>query len=155
MAIASSTPTPERLAHGPVAPPRVDDAHFRQYWRICDRIETLCGAGLISPRELRAAQAFRAIHERAHAGPGGLRAANFAAVRLGKHCGKPSERTAAQAEALARLHRVKMALGALYDLLEMAVIEEMPWTAIGKRLHIDQRTARKWGCAAIAGLAAL
>ena len=77
-------------------------------------------------------------------------------MRQAKHCRRPMpEMTEAQTTALARLRRIKEALGALYDLLEMAVIEELPWTAIGRRLGIDHRTARTWCGAAIAALAAL
>ena len=65
------------------------------------------------------------------------------------------ERTEAQAEALARLRRIKMALGALFTLLELALIEELTWRDIGRRLRIDQRTARKWVAAACAALATL
>ena len=57
--------------------------------------------------------------------------------------------------ALARLHRIREAFGALYDLIELAIVEEMPWTATGKRLDVDQRTARTWCIAALAALAAL
>ena len=63
--------------------------------------------------------------------------------------------TETQARALAHLHRIKETLGSLYALLEMALIEELPWSAIGRRLGVDQRTARKWCCAAISALAAL
>jgi hypothetical protein len=156
VAITSSSPTPERLTRGPIAPPQIDDRAFKPYWRACDRVERLCTTGLITLRELRAAHAFRELYTRAHAGPGGLRAADPTRVRIGKHCRGPMpEMTEVQATALARLRRIRMALGALYPLLEAAVIEELPWTEHGRRLGIDQRTARDWCCAAIAALAAL
>jgi hypothetical protein len=152
----SNAPTAERWHHDALAPPQIDHAHFRLFWRVCDRIEKLCTAGLITPREFRAALAFRALYERAHAGPGGLRATDLTAVRIGRNCRRPMpEMTEAQAEALARLRRIRIALGALYDLLEMAVIEEMPWTAIGRRIGIDHRTVRTWCVAAISALATL
>jgi hypothetical protein len=152
----SNAPTAERWHHDALAPPQIDNAHFRPFWRVCDRIEKLCAAGLITPHELRAAQAFRLLHERAQAGPGGLRAADLTAVGAGKHCRRPmATMTEAQAEALARLRRIREALGALCALLEMAMVEEMPWAALGRRLGIDHRTARKWVAAATAALAAL
>jgi hypothetical protein len=152
---SASSPTPERLARGPVAPPRIDETHFRPFWRACDRIEKLCAAGLITLHEARSAAAFRALYERAHAGPGALRAADLSALRAGKHCRRPvPAMTEAQATALARLRRIREALGALYELLEMAVIEELPWSAIGERLDVDQRTARAWCVAGLAALAA-
>ena len=127
---------------------------FRPAWRRVDRLEKLCAAGMINPRELRAAVAFRQIYERAHSGQ--LRAGNMTAVYVDKHCRRPMPGMGeAQAAALARLHVVREALGALYDLLEMVVIEEMSWTALAQRIDIDPRIARQWVAAAIAALAAL
>jgi hypothetical protein len=152
-----NAPTPERRQHSAdLVPPQIDDAYFRPFWRVCDRVEALCTAGLITLPELRAAHAFRALYERAHAGPGGLRAMDLAAIRIDKHCRRPvPAMTAAQAEALAGLRRIKEALGALFDLLELALIEEVSWAALGRRLGVDCRTARTWAVAAISALAAL
>jgi hypothetical protein len=80
VAIASASPTAERLAHGAVAPPQIDEHAFKPFWRACDRLDTL---------------------------------------------------------------------------LEMALIEEMPWGVLGRRLGIDPHTARTWCVAAISALAAL
>ena len=60
-----------------------------------------------------------------------------------------------QAAALARLHTIATSLGALYPLLKWTVVEEESWCVIGRRLHIDPRTARNWAAASLSALAAL
>ena len=74
----SNAPTADRRQRGALAPPQIDDRAFKPFWRVCDRVERACIAGLITPQELRPALAFCALHERAHASParGGLPAAN-------------------------------------------------------------------------------
>ena len=156
MAFATTSPSAERRQHGVIAPPQIDDRAFRPFFRAQNPVEKLCLCGLITPHELRAAVTFRALHERANAGAGGLRAADLSAVRIDKHCGRAlPEMTVAQAEALARLSQIKQALGSLYTLVELAIVEELSWAALGRRLNIDQRTARKWVAGAIAALATL
>jgi hypothetical protein len=153
---ASNSPTLEYRRRHAVEAPVIDDGMYRPAWRRVDRIEKLHLAGAISAHEYRAAIEYRGTYERGYAGPGGLRAAELTAVRMDKNCRRPMPAmTETQARALASLRRIKETLGALYDLLELTIIAEMPWTAIGKRLHINQRTARVWCLAAVAALATL
>jgi hypothetical protein len=149
-----TSPTPEFLRHGPVEPPQVDGTAFRPYWRRGDRLERLCRTGVITPAELRAATAFRALWERAHRGD--THAMQWGGVTLDRHCwGRRPEPGERQLGALHRLRVIRHQLGALFILLEMAVVAEASWCEIGHRLGIDPKTARTWSCAAIAGLAAL
>lgn len=98
----------------PITPPQIDDRAFKPYFRACDRVEKLCVAGLITPHELRAAHAFRRLYDLAYAGPGGLRAANLAVVRVDKHCRRPLRgMSEGQAAAIGRLRRIKDALRGL------------------------------------------
>jgi hypothetical protein len=78
--ISSSSPTTERLAHGAVAPPQIDEHAFKPFWRACDRLAKLHAAGSITAHEFCAAVAFRTTYERARRGPGGLRAADLTAA---------------------------------------------------------------------------
>jgi hypothetical protein len=151
---AGNRPAPEYLQHGPIAPPRIDATEFRPYWRRRDRIERLCVDGVITPAELRAALAFRGAWEIAHRGD--THVMQWGGVTLDRHCrGRRPEPGERRLTALRRLEVIRRQLGALFVLLEMAVIEGLSWCAVGRRLGIDSRTARTWSCAAIAGLAAL
>ena len=157
MSIASTSPTVERRQHGAIAPPQIDDRAFRPYFRARDPVEKLCLCGAITPHELQAAVTFRALHERANAGPGGLRAADMEAVRAGKHCGRAlPEITGRQLDALARLDQIRKALGwRRFRLLTAVIVDETPWVRLGKRLRVDMRTAKKRIVAALSALAAL
>jgi hypothetical protein len=149
-----SAPTSEYLQHGSVAPPRIDATEFRPYWRRRDRLERLCADGIITPAELRAAHAFRATWEIAHRED--THPMQWGGVTLDRHCrGRRPEPGDRKLDALRWLRTISRQLGALFVLLELAVIEELSWCALGRRLDVDSRTARTWSCAAIAGLAAL
>jgi hypothetical protein len=155
MPAASNTPTPERRARGPLAPPRVDRAHFRQCWAAVDPLDRMLAAGLITLRQRRAAIAFRATWDAAFRGS--VKVQDWNAVRPGRQCGKSAPMmTERQADSLARLKQIRDRLdAALYLLLEWCLIEELRWSTIGNRLAIDHRTARSWCAAAISALAAL
>lgn len=151
-----TSPSPERARHGTVLPPAIDDAHFRQYWKAQDRVEKLCLAGLITPRELRAANAFRIVFE--HAFAGALRTQGWNFLRLDKHCLRPNDRPGIsdrQVAALLRVRKVAQALGALFPLLTWAVVEDASWTEIGRRLGISCRTAQRWTAASLSALASI
>lgn len=60
-----------------------------------------------------------------------------------------------QADALRRLEVISRALGGLFPLVVWVAVEQLRWSAIGRRLGIDHRTARTGCTAAIAALAAL
>jgi hypothetical protein len=150
----TNAPSAEYQQHGAFEEPKLDEAAFRPFWRRRDRLEKLYATGLITSRELRAAIAFRTAWEVAHRGT--LHAAPWDVVRLDRHCRRPPPGPGEhQLAALRRLAAVRQALGALYELLRMAVLEEMSWCEIGRRLDVHHKTAKDWTCAAIAALAAL
>lgn len=55
--------------------------------------------------------------------------------------------------ALARLAEIRAALGALFVLLKLVIVDDASWCAIGRQFGIDARTAKAWCAGAIAGLA--
>jgi hypothetical protein len=61
-----------------------------------------------------------------------------------------------QLAAVARLKQVAAELGGVaYGLLELAIVDELCWAAIGRRLQVDGKTARSWTVAAVKALAAV
>jgi hypothetical protein len=152
--LPSNAPTAEYRRHHAVEEPVIDEHQFRPAWRRRDRLDKLVDAGAINIREYRAALVFRRLHERALTGASASSVWNRTFVD--RHCRAPLlEMTEAQATALARLDAVKKALGALYELLEMCVVGDVPWCRIGQRFAVDPKTARKWAAASIAALAAV
>lgn len=89
-AAATASPTRERRARGNLAPPRIDDAHFRQCWVAVDPIERLLAAGLITPAEKRAADRFRTTWDAAC--KSALSAQRWDGVTLDRHCRRPARR---------------------------------------------------------------
>jgi len=154
MSATSNAPSSEYLQHHPVEPPRIDGREFRPAWRRRDRLDELLARGVIGLAEWRAGIGLRELHERAVADS--LRAKDLAAVRLDRHCRRRSapELTERQATALARLRVIETTLGALFTLAVWAIVDELPWAEIARRLDVDPQTARVWTLAALAGLAA-
>jgi hypothetical protein len=121
----SAAPTLEYRRHHPVEAPRIDSTAFRPAWRRVDRLDQLLVTGVITPQQRAAAAAFRALYEHVHAGD--LQAQDLAAMRTSKHCGRSPERPLQRLGAVRRLSEIAKALGALYPLLVMVVIEELSW----------------------------
>jgi hypothetical protein len=150
-----SSPTPERLARGPLLPPRVDDTQFRLHWSAVDPVERLFEGRLISAREKAAAGRFRATYDAAFVDT--LRAHSWDGVRSRRHCGGSAPlRSERQADALASLAQIRRQLGSgCFAVIEAVLILELPWTEIGRRLRRCPRTAKTRCAAAIAALAAI
>jgi len=155
--VANTSPSPERSRHGPLLPPEISDAHFRQYWRAQDRVEKLHLAGLITAAELRAAIAFRTLYHRAHGGD--LRTQQWDFIKIDRNCRRPAALPGMddrRIAALRRLEAIATALGALYRVVELVVIDELSWSEARRRLSLgDCRTCKKWAAAALAALAAM
>ena len=148
-------PTAERYQHDRIEAPEISERVFRQAWVVRGPLDRLLKAGLISAFEYRMAIEFRVLFERAHRGQ--IRVRDLVAIRVdgGRYnYGEPGD---AQVAALEQLARIRRELGKVaYALVMLVVIEEAKWRTVAKQLGgIDPRTARTWGCAALAGLAAL
>ena len=152
---SSNAPSTEYRQHHQVDAPRVDAREFRPGWRVKTGLDGLRDKGLITGREYRRAVEFRRTYEAAH--KGAMSSATWNRAFVDRRCRRTPapEMTERQAAALARLVEIRAALGALYPLLLLVVIADASWCEIGRRVGIDPRTARRWGAAAIAALAAI
>jgi hypothetical protein len=154
-AIPSNAPSIEFRRHHRVEAPAVDQREYRPGWRIKSPLDGLLAAKLITPRQWRAAVAFRAAYERAM--KGAVQVGRWGAVYVDSGCrGSPAaEISERQADALDLVRRVEVVLGSLYTLLVWLVIDDFCWAEIGRRLDVDRRTAKTWCAAAVAALAVL
>jgi hypothetical protein len=148
-------PTAHYRQHHDVEEPRIDGRAFRPAWRRRDHLDTLEKRGLINLKEWHAAFGFRITYETAHFGA--WRTSDPAAVHAGKHCRRRSaaELSERQANALGWLRALEPPLGALFPLLELAVVEQLSWHELGRWLTVDPKTARAWTVTAIKALAVL
>jgi hypothetical protein len=148
-----TAPTAERRRHGRLIPPSVDEAHFRPGWSVVDPLDRLLAQGAINRAEHHAGKRFRGLYVRAHAG--GPQTQNWNAIRHGPHsrpqAPEPSQR---RLDALRRLAALSAALGGLYPVVVWAVVDELCWAEIARRLGIDGKTARIWAAASLSALAA-
>jgi len=151
----SNAPTPEYRRHHAVEAPVIDEHEFRPGWRRRTRLDQLVDAGAINIREYRAALGFRRTYEAAYRGT--LAASTWDRVFVDRGCRRAAvaEMTEHQAAALTRLAEIRAALGALYVLLVSVVISDARWCELARQFGIDARTARSWGVASIAALAAV
>jgi hypothetical protein len=153
-AIPSNSPSTFYRAHHQVEAPAVDQWEYRPGWRVKTGLDGLLAAGLINGREYRLATEFRRLYEMAHRGAMG--GSTWEKVFTDRHCRRPQlERSESEIDALARVRRIEHALGALFPLLKMCVVDELTWCEIGRRLAVDARTAKTWAAAAIAALATM
>jgi hypothetical protein len=133
--------------------PRVDETAFRPAWRVRTRLDALERDGALSPREFRAAVAYRAaaelvlgsaVHAVALDGPG--RAPGYRGDRL--------ERSERLRDTLRHLTSVRQTLGDVATgLIEACVVEDLTWSALGRRLRCDHKTAKAWVVTAVKALA--
>jgi hypothetical protein len=151
-----ASPSPSRFyrQHHTVEAPRVDLQVFQPAWRVKSRLDRLLCDDSVTLQEWRAALAYRASWEcalgsavRAIELDGTDRVApSYRSARL--------ERNEAQLDALRRLASVRQILGAVaVNLIEACVVADQSWSAIGRRLRIDHKTARTGTIAAIRALA--
>ena len=117
-------------------------------------LDQLLDKDMITGREYQQALRFRRTYEAGHCAA--LTGSAWDKVYADRYCRTPApEMTERQAGALARLAAIRAALGALHGLLELVVIDDASWCAIGRQFGIDARTAKAWCAGAIAGLARL
>ena len=151
----STAPSRERHNHSHLAPPQVDDRHFRQFWRAVDPLDRLVECKLITAVDKIAATRFRAIYDVAFRGT--LQAQDLSALRSGRRSG-PALVTMAerQREGLAELKRVRERIGVRrFDLLVLVAVDELHWAGLAKQRRLDVRTLKKRAAEAIKLLAAL
>jgi hypothetical protein len=153
-AIPSNAPSIEFRRHHRVEAPAVDQREYRPGWRIKSPLDGLLAAKLITPRQWRAAVAFRAAYERAM--KGAVQVGRWGAVYVDPHCRQPRpERSEAELDATGLVRGAEAALGALYPLVVWLAVDGLTWRDFADRLDVDPRTARRWCAAAIAALAAV
>jgi hypothetical protein len=145
----SGKPSPEFQRHHAVAAPRVDSTAFRQGWRVNSRLLQLHAAGKITPGELQAAiDAHRAM-----ARVLGLRGMALQPRVDGGWRGGV-DLSASKHDAAERLRLARAALGQQrMILLQLCVVEDLPWQAIARRLGCSHRTAMARTIEAIQALA--
>jgi hypothetical protein len=149
---SSNQPTIEFRQHHAVEAPAIDHRENRPGWRVKSRLDGLLAAKLITTTEYHRALSFRRLYETASKGVAASSVWNRSFVD--PHCRAPApEMGERQAAALARLAQIRTAIGALYVLLLLIVVEDAPWCAIGRHFGIDARTAQRWAVASIAALA--
>jgi hypothetical protein len=142
-------PTPELAQHHEIEPPRVDQFAFRQAWRIKTRLDRLLFDGGITPAEWLAAVRFRMVWHRAFVS---LWPSPRYDVPAGAGAVDPT--TGTRLDALAEIRELREYLGDMVcDLLELCVIDDISWAALGRRLKIDPKTARAWTLFALKALA--
>jgi hypothetical protein len=149
-ATPSNSPSTFYRQHHSVEAPAVDRHEFRPHWRVKTGLDGLLAAKLITPRQWRAAVAFRAAYERAMRGA--VQVGRWGAVYVDPHCRQPRpERSEAELDAAGLVRGVEAALGALYVLLVWFVVEDLAWRELADRLAVDPRSAKTWCAAAVAG----
>ena len=137
----SSAPSAEFRSHHAIEPPAVDARQFRTAWRIRSQVDKLLSAQAISIQEWQHADAFRDMIERAF-GPQ-LRSRDLER-RLGANpAGTPTAVFDCKLDVIAALRRIEHKLGAAaYDLLVLAIVDDLCPAEIGRRLQCDRKTAR-------------
>ena len=139
--------------HGEIEAPLIDARHFRPGWRVRSRLDRLFVVDkAISARAYRAGVEFRDLAERAEAG---AHPRSFG-IGIGRSLGYTDSTDGVQRriEAQARLQEIALRLGAIpFALLDLAIVKNLAWAAIGRGLDVDPKTARAWAIAAINALA--
>lgn len=136
-----------------VAAPRVDERHYQPAWRKLTRLDQLLGDKLITTAQWHAAADFRELCELCLIAGFG-RPLNFEGGGAG--AAAPNDAPAARLDALAELRKITARLGAgPCRLLTAALVEDLSWAELGRRLAIDPHTAKDWVITAIRALAAI
>lgn len=147
----TAQPSREFQRHHDVEPPQIDRRNFRQAWRITTRLDALLRDGKLTPEHWQAATEYRTAWERI------IRANNAIplAMRIpgNSAANARDERLAAIADTVSRIREAETAIGSLRAHLCFAcLVDDAPWVATAKILHIDRETARDWTVAAIIAL---
>jgi hypothetical protein len=148
--VVSNAPTAFYRQHRTVEAPAIDEREFRPAWRVKTKLMLLVECGRIDRHQLEAAMAFKGWCEVI----GRQRTSAWLAVRVDggrRPEGLVSEH---QIDAARRLAGATTALGReRIRLLHWALIDDLPWIEIGRRIRLRPRTAIVRVVEAIAGLA--
>ena len=131
-------PTAEFAQHHEVEAPRVDGGAFRQGWQVRTRLDRLVLEGAIDPDVWLAAVAYRSVYLQAFGSLWPSRSLELPGV-----IGFRDRAGGLRLDALRTMRLVRRRLGPLNsELVEECVIEDASWAALGRRLHVDPKTAR-------------
>jgi hypothetical protein len=134
--------------HGEIEPPVIDGTAYRPFWRRRTRIEQLFGDGAIRIIDYRAALVYRGLAE---AVAGEARAAMR--TEPSDASGSRDGSRVRHAGAAQRLMLVRQQIGGFAArLCDQVIIADLPWAELGRRYHVDPKTARAWAITAIAAL---
>lgn len=134
--------------HHELDAPEVDGQTFRPFWRRRSRIDTLLADSAIAPIVWRAAVAYRMLAEHSTAVAWGARETmDDGHSRIVPLTGQSVvDRLAARH----RLEWIRRRLGSFGTrMINQVVIEDLPWSELGRRLAVDPKTARSWSITAL------
>lgn len=151
-------PGPTRFAeqHAIIEAPQVDEETFRPFWRVVrprTRLDRLHADGAITDPEWQAARRFRQAVD-TMLGLGGDRSYARREGRGDKNGSASVYAVVSRHHAEQFVRRVRAAIGPLgTGLVWSCVVDDAPWSAVGARLQIDAKTARRWTIIALQALA--
>ena len=147
-----SAPSAWYRQHHEVEAPRVDDRHFRPAWRVLTRLDGLLADRAITAAEWHAAADYRELVDQV------ARAALIRSPIGRASIGTAGHRVfalslAGELDALNRLRQIRNRLGAwACTLLDLVLVRDLSWAALGRHYLRDPKTARAWAIAAIKAL---
>jgi hypothetical protein len=138
--------------HHELDAPAVDEHTFRPFYRRRTRIDVLVADHAIAPAVYRAAVTYRSLAERATAAAWGAREFDEGRERMPR---MPSPASIDRVAARHRLDRVRALIGAFATgLCDAVIIEDLPWSELGRRHRVDPKTVKAWAIAALETMAA-
>lgn len=146
----SSAPSAARLGHAEaIEVPRVDLTAFRTAWRVSTRLDGLLEAGRIDREAWDAGHHWRRWAEMTAP----YRAQRWD-VRVDISTVPNDAAMLRRVTAATKLRQAAEALGPLrVKILTAVVVEDMPWTELGRSLRLSDKAAREWAAEALEALA--
>jgi hypothetical protein len=143
-----NSPLPHYQQHHRVEPPRIDAREFRPGWRVKTRLAALFENDKISREAFVAGMAWKGWVEQV----GHVRVQSWAArISRGLVLKIPSSR---QLDSACSLQDAARALGQKrVNLLMSAIVDDLTWVELGRRLRVQRQTAVKWAVEAVEALA--
>lgn len=149
LGFVSNAPTTFYRQHHTVEAPAVNEREFRPAWRVKTKLWLLLECARIDRRQLEAALAFRGWIEAI----GRQRSSTWLALHVDGGRQPEGVIAAHQLDAARHLHDAGQALGTdRLKLLYWAVVDDLSWVAIGKRIGLSKRTAN---CRVVEAIVAL
>jgi hypothetical protein len=146
-----SAPSALYRQHHDVEAPRVDERHFRPAWRVLTRLDGLLADRAIDAAEWHAAADYRELVDQV-AGAALIRSP-IGRASIGAVAHHVASSLAGELDAFNRLRAIRDRLGAwVCSLLDLALVRDLSWAALGRRYRCDPKTARAWVIAAIKAL---